>query len=363
MSSISQASHGRIATMAAKALMLVYTFSLVPQVVLGHGFVQKVTINGQDYGGFDEPDWSKSQGSPVLVTDYLLPSYDVTTSNVTCGINPQAAQAIATVSPNDQIWWNWVTHSGSGYKSWTHNEGTHRSFIGPCIGDCGSTDPTQVEWTELPSQYTGQQTWDGNSWPVVTLANGNPWADSVPPAPNGDYLIRNELTALHYSTSPFNNWDASVQHGWGTEFYVTCMAIRIQGSGGSFDMSTAVKFPGAYTVNEAGHYNPNLWTDPNSVGIAALNTFPRSSSSSSNNNSGNTSSDSGSNPNSGNNGNSSGGNNSTPSSSANAATSTISNPVCNRQRRKRSLSSALGRRHQPRPQPHHRRQARRLTGH
>lgn len=79
MSSISQASHGRIATMAAKALMLVYTFSLVPQVVLGHGFVQKVTINGQDYGGFDEPNWSKSQGSPVLVTDYLLPSYDVTT--------------------------------------------------------------------------------------------------------------------------------------------------------------------------------------------------------------------------------------------------------------------------------------------
>lgn len=74
--------------------------------------------------------------------------------------------------------------------------GTHRSFIGPCIGDCGSTDPTQVEWTEIGPEYTGQQTWDGNSWPVRQLANGQPWWDKVPSAPNGDYLIRNEVRSF-----------------------------------------------------------------------------------------------------------------------------------------------------------------------
>jgi len=345
----------RTKSTVAKAFALASVAALVPRVA-AHGYVLTVDINGQSYTGFDESTWlNKATGSPILITDYLTPTYDVNGPNVVCGINPQNAQSIATASPGDKIGWHWVTHNGADAKTWTHNEGTHRTFIAPCNGDCTQANPSSLQWTELPSQYTGQQTYDSGSgtWPVLALANGNPWYDQVPPAPNGDYLFRNELTALHYSTNHQQDFDNSVQHGWGTEFYPTCMAIRIQGSSGTFDMSQAVSFPGAYTVDEPGHYNPNIWTDPTSVGLAALNTFPRTQGPSGGSDNSNTGS-------SNNNGNNSGGNNGSssegnvaPSSSNSAATPTVSNPLC--KRRKRSLSPALGRRH-------HHRQARRLTG-
>jgi hypothetical protein len=50
------------------------------------------------------------------------------------------------------------------------------------------------------------------------------------------------------------DYDPTLGHGWGTEFYVTCMAIHINNNGpGSWDMSTAVTFPGAYNTDEPGH--------------------------------------------------------------------------------------------------------------
>lgn len=251
------------------ALGLVLLKQTLP--VAGHGFIQSVTINGYDWPGFDEPHWTKPSGSAVMVTDYLEPLYDVNAREIACGKNAQAAQGIATVSPNDQIQWHWVTHS---YKPWTHNEGTKRSWIASCNGDCSSVDPTTLHWVELTSDFTGPQTWNG-VWPVKIIADGHPWIDKVPPAPNGDYLIRNELTALHYSWQPYGYSDGS-GHGWGIEMYPTCMAIRITNSPGTYDMTMATSFPGAYTVNQKGHYNPDLWKDPNSVGIAETNKFPRS---------------------------------------------------------------------------------------
>jgi hypothetical protein len=59
-----------------KALVLAYASSLVPYV-LGHGFVSQVTVGSNTYPGFNEPDWSKPDGSPILITDYEVPNYDV----------------------------------------------------------------------------------------------------------------------------------------------------------------------------------------------------------------------------------------------------------------------------------------------
>jgi hypothetical protein len=71
--------------------------------------------------------------------------------------------------------------------------GTHRAFIGPCIGDCSTTNLAQVQWTELSADYVGQQTYSNGGWPVAPLNNGKPWSDTVPDAPSGDYLIRDEV--------------------------------------------------------------------------------------------------------------------------------------------------------------------------
>jgi hypothetical protein len=60
-----------------KALVLAYASSLLVPHVLGHGFVSQVTVGSNTYAGFDEPDWSKPDGSPILITDYENPNYDV----------------------------------------------------------------------------------------------------------------------------------------------------------------------------------------------------------------------------------------------------------------------------------------------
>ncbi|KAG8815696.1 hypothetical protein FRC19_000873 [Serendipita sp. 401] len=320
------------------------------QGVAAHGYVQEVSITGgQWYPGFDDSKWNDRPSSAIMITDYLEPNYDVNSREIACGKNAKPAQQIATVSPGNQISWRWVTHSGAGYKSWTHNEGTHRSWIASCNGDCSTTDPTTVQWVELTSQYTGQQGYDGTYWPVRTLASGQPWTDTIPPAPNGDYLIRNELTALHYSTQPVGT-PPQDGHDWGCEFYPTCMAIRIQNSDGSYDMSQAVSFPGAYNVNVAGHYNPKLWTDPNSVGIAATNKYPRTAGTTSTNNGNNGNSNS-------NNSNGNNNNNNTPApaptstspapvviavgaSAPSPSSSSRPNPICTKRKSKRSERAA-----------------------
>ncbi|KAG8836273.1 Iron-sulfur assembly protein 1 [Serendipita sp. 399] len=265
---------------------------------------------------------------------------------IACGKNAKPAQQIATVRPGDQLRWRWVTHSGDRRKPWTHNEGTHRSWIGSCNGDCSTTDPTTVQWVELTDKYTGQQTYDGTYWPVRVLASDQAWADTIPSAPNGDYLIRNELTALHYSTKPVGS-PRENDHDWGTEFYPSCMAIRIQGSDGSYDMGMAVSFPGAYNINISGHYNPDLWANPNSVGIAVTNKYPRTA--------GTTNGVGGTNPNT-NNGNSNNGpapapapapaptassSSTTTALEANAPVpSSRPNPICTRRKSKRGLEKA-----------------------
>jgi hypothetical protein len=47
--------------------------------VAAHGYVQQVTVGGTTYQGFDEARWidNKYQDSAVLITNYLLPLYDV----------------------------------------------------------------------------------------------------------------------------------------------------------------------------------------------------------------------------------------------------------------------------------------------
>jgi len=230
---------------------------LVEQVV-AHGYVEAALVDGKYWAGFGESE--KPGNTAVLVNSYGMPNYDVYDTRIACGTDPQAPGAIADASPGSSVDWVWKTHTVvNGGQTWTHHEGTKRTFIGKCIGSCGSTDVTQVEWAEIMDSRWG---YDGNSrvWAAETLHNGGTWRDIIPAVPTGDYLLRSELTALHYSTQSVNVMDDSVGHGWGTEFYTGCVAVRVSNSNGSWNPTTVMKFPGAYQPNEQWHYNPDFWT-------------------------------------------------------------------------------------------------------
>jgi hypothetical protein len=55
--------------------------------VAAHGYVEQVWANDQTYWGFNE-DSGKPSGSPVLVTDYLTPTYDVWSRSVSFSSSP-----------------------------------------------------------------------------------------------------------------------------------------------------------------------------------------------------------------------------------------------------------------------------------
>jgi len=52
--------------------------------VAAHGYIQWAKVGGTTYEGFDETRWidNKYQNSAVLITNYLLPLYDVTSPYV-----------------------------------------------------------------------------------------------------------------------------------------------------------------------------------------------------------------------------------------------------------------------------------------
>ena len=65
----------------------------------------------------------------------------------------------------------------------------------------------------------------------------------------GDYLIRHEIIALHLA----------VTRG-GAEFYPSCTQIRVGGSGTGTPSDT-VTFPGAYSDNDPGIFDPTVSTE------------------------------------------------------------------------------------------------------
>jgi hypothetical protein len=66
------------------------------------------------------------------------------------------------------------------------------------MGDCSTANVNQIQFTELSAQYTGQQGYDGNEWPVKILNDGQPWSITIPNAPPGNYILRDEVSLLYY---------------------------------------------------------------------------------------------------------------------------------------------------------------------
>lgn len=66
-----------------KSTALIATLASLFSKVAAHGFVNGASVGGTWYQGFDETTWeNKANGSPILITSYLVPLYDVWSSCV-----------------------------------------------------------------------------------------------------------------------------------------------------------------------------------------------------------------------------------------------------------------------------------------
>ena len=82
---------------------------------------------------------------------------------------------------------------------------------------------------------------------------GNDYSTQIPKyLPNGDYIVRHELIALHFATSP-----------GAAQLFPSCSQVRVTGGPNVSSMrevtdGVPAHFPGAYKATDPGIYTPKV---------------------------------------------------------------------------------------------------------
>jgi len=93
------------------------------------------------------------------------------------------------------------------------------------------------------------------TWYMADIKAGKDYSTTIPEhIPNGDYIVRHEMIALHFATSP----DAA-------QLFPSCSQVRITGGSDASSMSQVTNgvpahFPGAYKATDPGIYTPKIYT-------------------------------------------------------------------------------------------------------
>ncbi|KAK7030536.1 glycosyl hydrolase family 61-domain-containing protein [Favolaschia claudopus] len=188
-----------------------FTVSLATSVV-AHGWFGKLT-----------PTEQTPNGAPSVVRQIAnnLPVKDTTSPDLTCG---------RSAKPAALLQFNWNTLAAGGL--WFHDVGPMMTYLASCgSGSCADFDASKAKWFKIDEQ--GSAKLDTGAPASVTLPSN---------LKAGNYLVRNELIALHTAQSEGN-----------AEFYPSCSQLTVTGSGtGVPAASELVSFPGAYKPKDAG---------------------------------------------------------------------------------------------------------------
>ncbi|KAK2756192.1 hypothetical protein FQN54_005600 [Arachnomyces sp. PD_36] len=165
------------------------------------------------------------------------PIQDVTSSDMACNVGGTSpAGSTAEVAAGGTVSVEWHHESRDSEAIADSHKGPILTYLGATGSAASESDPSSLSWFKIAE--TGL---DGSTWAVDTLiANGGKWDVTIPSGvPEGEYLLRNEIIALH-----------SAYDQGGAQFYVGCVQIKVTG-GGSGSPET-VTFPGAYSADDPG---------------------------------------------------------------------------------------------------------------
>ncbi|KAJ6483978.1 glycoside hydrolase family 61 protein [Mycena sanguinolenta] len=219
------------------ATSIFFSASLIASV-MAHGWVGTLTIAGKAYKG-NQPLEQAPNGAPSVVRQISdnLPVKDVSLPDLTCGRNAKPAALVAPATPGDILLTDWNTLAGDG--NWFHNMGPILTYLARCESNCAEFNASEGRWFKIAEQGPDA---NGN-WAQAKLEEGSPARAALPAnLKAGQYLLRNEIIALH-----------TAQSIGGAEFYIGCSQISITGYGmGEPTESELVRFPGAYHSTDKG---------------------------------------------------------------------------------------------------------------
>ncbi|KAH6904125.1 glycoside hydrolase, partial [Coprinopsis sp. MPI-PUGE-AT-0042] len=212
--------------------------------VAAHGFVNDITIGGRRYSGPQVRQGFRAPGSSAVRQVEDVSPVKVNSPAMVCGTNAAPASEIADATPGDEVLFNWGA-------AWPHRVGPILTYMASC-GDtpCNQFDASQAQWFKIGEQSFKPGT---REWFQADLASGRPASARIPSnlAP-GNYLIRNEVIALHIAATL-----------GGAEIFPSCTQLRVGGSGNARPSEgELVRFPGAYTQEDPGLWVKDIY-EPN----------------------------------------------------------------------------------------------------
>ncbi|GAB1317941.1 hypothetical protein MFIFM68171_08151 [Madurella fahalii] len=212
---------------------------------LAHGYVYRVTADNTIYPGWDVYIDPRIEPAPARIAfggGDVGPIFDMNSADIACAkVHSPAPGAIAEVRAGSNITFHW--------SRWLYShKGPITAWMAPYEGNISDVDVNQLEFVKF-----AEDTIDDNGvWGTVKLmdeTNGT-WTATIPAdIKPGNYVIRQEIIALHFavSTTPGFEWSPI-----GPQFYLTCFNFKITGNGDATPKGE--KFPGAYKVDEPGFH-------------------------------------------------------------------------------------------------------------
>lgn len=226
---------------SSQSVALLTALSAVVTQVAAHGHVSNIIINGLNYEGWDinsdpykaNPPTKIAWQTPNTNNGFITPDqYD--SPDIICHESAQNANAHAVVAAGDKILLQWTPWPSS-------HHGPVLGYLANCNGPCETVDKTTLEFFKIDAVGLVDESNPPGIWGDDELiANNNAWLLEIPPsiAP-GNYVLRNELIALHGASSK-----------GGAQNYPQCFNLHI--TGGGSDQPSGVLGTELYTPTDPG---------------------------------------------------------------------------------------------------------------
>ncbi|EWC47691.1 hypothetical protein DRE_02891 [Drechslerella stenobrocha 248] len=205
--------------------------------VMAHGNVKELIIDGQSYPGYLWETDGATRSPPARIMQSLpnpfgdSPIIYLDNNDVVCNRGAKPAQLIARARAGARVTFKWD-------KWFDDHKGPVITYLANCGGDCRTANGADLDWFKIDEAGLGS---DGVWATDRLMAAGLTWNLTLPRMiPDGQYLMRHEMIALHVATQ-LN----------GAQFYPSCSNIEITGGTGQ-NRPPTVKFPQAYSPRDPG---------------------------------------------------------------------------------------------------------------
>jgi len=198
-----------------------------------HGGVLSYKFGSTYYGGFVPYNTATGQNTIQRQWATYNPLTTTTDPNLACN-NPGTVTSpskVATVTAGTSVtaYWN---------NPWPHTIGPVMVYMANCGSSCSGSNPASLEWFKIDESGLISGTVGDGYWGMGKLvADNSSWTSTIPSnLPNGNYMIRHELLAIHSGADQ-------------PQFYPECAMLTITG-GGSGSPGPTVVFPGGYSATD-----------------------------------------------------------------------------------------------------------------